>query len=210
MSLQGQSALVPEGSSRIIPSKIRRSVSEARVAAHNEGGTMSARNLRTALIWSVALLLPLTVAGQASASEGMTIDIPYEVWTPSKMRAMLPIINPGHFHPAKAPDDPVFGAQDGEMRYVLFFPKAGFISDPMLATQNIQSAARRHGAEFISGQRVTGILQEGGRVAGVTLEDGRALRAPVVINASGPHSFKINEMAGVAEGMTSAPSATTR
>ena len=52
-----------------------------------------------------------------------TIGIPYEVWTPSKMRANLPIMNPGHFHPAKAADDPEFGKQNGELRYVLYFPK---------------------------------------------------------------------------------------
>ena len=130
-----------------------------------------------------------------------TIDIPYEVWTPAKMRANLPIMNPGHFHPAKSADDPAFGTQDGEMRYVLYFPKAGYISDPMLATQNIQSAARRHGAEFVMGERVTEVLRADGRVSGVTLDSGRTLRAPVVVNASGPHSYKVNEMAGVVEGM---------
>ncbi|WP_282604343.1 FAD-binding oxidoreductase [Pelagibius sp. Alg239-R121] len=130
-----------------------------------------------------------------------TIGIPYEVWTPSKMRDRLSIINPGHFHPAKTVDDPEFGLQTGEMRYVLFFPKAGFISDPMLATQNLQSAATRHGAEFIMGQRVEEIFKEGGRVTGIALEDGREFHSSVVINASGPHSYKINDMAGVSEGM---------
>ncbi|MGI9498979.1 MAG: NAD(P)/FAD-dependent oxidoreductase [Geminicoccaceae bacterium] len=130
-----------------------------------------------------------------------TIGIPYEVWTPAKMRAKLPIINPGHFHPAKAGDDPAFGRQDGEMRYVLFFPKGGFISDPMLATQNIQAAAQRHGAKFVMGQRVGEILKDGSRVTGVVLEDGRTFHAPVVVNASGPHSYKVNDMAGVTEGM---------
>ena len=130
-----------------------------------------------------------------------TIGIPYEVWTPAKMRAQLPVMNPGHFHPAKAPDDPAFGTQDGEMRYVLFFPKAGYISDPMLATQNIQAAAQRAGATFVLGARVIGIDRAGGRVSGVTLEDGRQLSAPVVVNVAGPHSAKVNEMAGVTGGM---------
>ena len=129
------------------------------------------------------------------------IDIPYEVWTPSKMRASLSIMNPGHFHPAKSADDPDFGKQDGEMRYVLFFPKAGFINDPMLATQNIQAAAKRHGAEFVFGARVTAVNQENARVCGVELDSGRNLSAPLVVNASGPHSYKINEMAGVADAM---------
>ena len=130
-----------------------------------------------------------------------TIDIPYEVWTPAKMRKMLPIMNPGHFHPAKAADDPAFGSQNGEMRYVLFFPKAGYISDPMLATQNIQAAAKRHGATFLMGRKVISIQQADDRVSGVILDDGTAIDAPIVVNASGPHSYKINEMAGVADAM---------
>ena len=37
------------------------------------------------------------------------IDIPYEVWTPEKMKKKLPIINPGHFHPPKTVEDSNFG-----------------------------------------------------------------------------------------------------
>ena len=117
------------------------------------------------------------------------------------MRANLPIVNPGHFHPAKAAEDPDFGKQDGEMRYVLFFPKAGYVSDPMLATQNIQSAAKRHGATFFLGRRVVGISRSHGRVSGVELDDGTVIDAPIVVNASGPHSQKVNELAGVADKM---------
>ena len=129
------------------------------------------------------------------------LDIPYEVWTPAKMRAKLPIMSPGHFHPAKSADDPEFGEQNGEMRYVLFFPKAGYINDPMLATRNVQAAAQRHGATFLMNERVVDVLASGGRVAGVALRSGRTLHAPVVVNAAGPHSFQVNEMAGVIEGM---------
>ena len=45
------------------------------------------------------------------------------------------------------------------------------------------------------------ILAEEGRAAGVKLADGTEMLAPVVVNAAGPHSFKINRMAGVEEGM---------
>ncbi len=130
-----------------------------------------------------------------------TIGIPYEVWTPSKIRARLPIMSPGHFHPARTEDDPEFGKQNGELRYVLFFPEAGYVSDPMLATQNIQAAAARRGARFFTGCRVVGIRTAGGRVSGVDIADGTAIRAPIVINAAGPHSYKINELAGVARSM---------
>ena len=129
------------------------------------------------------------------------LDIPYEVWSPAKMRARLPVMSPGHFHPAKAAANPEFGEQNGEMRYVLFFPKAGYINDPLLATRNVQAAAQRHGATFVMNDRVVDVLASGGRVAGVALRSGRTLHAPVVVNAAGPHSFQVNEMAGVIEGM---------
>jgi sarcosine oxidase subunit beta len=45
------------------------------------------------------------------------------------------------------------------------------------------------------------VLTKSGRVDGVKLADGTQLLAPVVVNAAGPHSFKINRMAGVEEGM---------
>ncbi len=130
------------------------------------------------------------------------IGIPYEVLTPTKMREKLPIIDPGHFHPAKAASDPEFGQKNGDLRYVLHFPKAGFVSDPMFATQNIESAAKRKGATFFLGERVAQISKHKNRVTGVVTNSGKTLCSPIVVNASGPHSFKINEMAQVTSDMT--------
>ena len=129
------------------------------------------------------------------------LNIPYEVWTPNKMKEKLPIINPGHFYPPKKIDDSNFGTKNGDMRYVLFFPKAGYVNDPMFATQNIQSAAERKNAHFIFGSKVTSINKSNGKVSGVSIDNNEKILAPVVVNASGPHSFKINEMAGVTDGM---------
>ena len=129
------------------------------------------------------------------------LDIPYEVWTPSKMKAKLPIISPGHYHPAKPADDSEFGSSNGDMRYVLFFPKAGFINDPQLATQNIAAAASRNGADIVSGKRVVGINRSSGRVQGVELDSGETIESGIVVNAAGPHSYKVNDMAGISEGM---------
>jgi sarcosine oxidase subunit beta len=129
------------------------------------------------------------------------IDIPYEVWSPAKMKKKLPIINPGHFYPPKPADDPDFGSKKGDMRYVLFFPRAGYVNDPMFATQNIQKAAERESAEFRFGHKVIEIKKDSNRVSGVTLDSGETINASIVVNASGPHSYKINSMAGVIEGM---------
>ncbi len=40
-----------------------------------------------------------------------------------------------------------------------------------------------------------------GRVKGVTLDDGTAVDAPVVVNVAGPHADKVNQMAGATDDM---------
>ena len=57
------------------------------------------------------------------------------------------------------------------------------------------------GGQFLFNAEVVEILKQDGRAAGVKLADGTEMLAPVVVNAAGPHSFKINRMAGVEEGM---------
>ncbi|MEZ5826385.1 MAG: FAD-dependent oxidoreductase [Geminicoccaceae bacterium] len=49
---------------------------------------------------------------------------------------------------------------------------------------------------------MTRILRADDRVAGVVLADGSHIEAPVVINVTGPHSARINAMAGVDGDMT--------
>ena len=64
------------------------------------------------------------------------------------------------------------------------------------------SAPPRRGARgSASTARSRAIRREGGRVRGVTLASGETIAAPVVVNVAGPHSAKINRMAGVEEGM---------
>ena len=52
-------------------------------------------------------------------------------------------------------------------------------------------------ATFLFRAEVVEIRRDGDRVTGVTLDDGREIDAPIVVNVAGPHSFVINRMAGV-------------
>ena len=107
------------------------------------------------------------------------------------------------YYPAKRPEDADFGAPTGgEVAGGVFFPTAGYVTDPALATHNLQRAAEAHGARFRFKATITEILQESGRVSGVKLADGMALHAPVEINVGGPASSLINAMAGVTDDMT--------
>jgi sarcosine oxidase subunit beta len=131
------------------------------------------------------------------------IGCPFTELTPEQVTARLPIAVMDSFDPPKAPSDPAFGQPNGTiLPGAVFFPAGGYVSDPQLAAHNLQVAAEAHGAAFRFGRTVTAILQRDGRVAGVALDDGTEIAAPVVVNVSGPHSFKVNRMAGVEADMS--------
>lgn len=129
--------------------------------------------------------------------------IEYEIWSPDELRARFPLLDPGKFYPPKRIDDPAF-ADDavGELSSI-YNKKCGFMDDPMLSAKNLAYAARQNGAEFVFRSNVTSIdrTSDGGAVAGVTLESGESITAPVVVNVGGPHSSIINRLAGVMDDM---------
>ena len=131
------------------------------------------------------------------------LGCPYEEWDADRIAARLPIYRMDRFAPAKRMDDPAFGeATGGRLEGGVFWPTAGYVTDPALSAQNIAAAAERHGARFRYNAEVVEILTEGGRVAGVRLKDGAEIHAPVVVNVGGPASARLNALAGVTDDMT--------
>ena len=125
------------------------------------------------------------------------VGVPYEVWDATTLRARVPALDPGRFGPPKPVDDDAFWADaDGELG-AFFTPDAGYVDDPQLAAANLAAAARRHGSELLFGRRVTAVRRGSGRVTGLTLSDGSAVHAPVVVNCAGPWSSSLNALAGV-------------
>ncbi|MCP5076418.1 MAG: FAD-binding oxidoreductase [Rhodobacteraceae bacterium] len=130
------------------------------------------------------------------------LDIPYEHWTDEEITRNFPFYDLSCFAPAKTLQDPGFGKPTGgSIEGGVFFPKGGYISDPQLATQNIQRAAQRVGAEFLFNRRVVEIPTRDNRVQGVVLDNGQRIEAAVVVNVAGPHSCKINAMVGAERDM---------
>ncbi len=130
------------------------------------------------------------------------IGIPYEQWSPEQVASRVPGIDLGRHAPPKAADDPeFFDDPDEALGSAVFSSAAGYVTDPQLATHNLQRAAEAYGTEFRFNTAVTGIRQEGGRVTGLELDNAEFVSARVVVNVAGPHSFVINEMAGVADQM---------
>jgi len=130
------------------------------------------------------------------------VDVPYEVWDNETLAERVPFFEHGtHGEPCRPEDDRFWAEPEGELVGGLFTPDSGYVSDPQLATHNLQRAAEAKGATFMFRAEVAGVRQAEGRVTGITLADGTQVDAPIVVNVAGPHSFVINKMAGVYDSM---------
>lgn len=131
------------------------------------------------------------------------LHCPYEEWSADEITNRMPIYNLESFAPPRSPDDPLFGKPNGgHVTGGVYWPNAGYVTDPALSAQNLADAAKARGAKFQLGSEVTSILTSAGRVSGVQLATGEQIHAPVVINVAGPASCKINAMADVLDDMT--------
>ena len=130
------------------------------------------------------------------------LGVGYIELTPQEVKDYIPNPDLRTYYPQKRLDDPEFGESTGsQVTGAVFAPESGYISDPKLSTHNVEIAARHLGSEFMFNTEVVDILKSAGRVSGVALSDGRTLEAPVVINVAGPHSSRINAMAGIIDQM---------
>jgi len=133
--------------------------------------------------------------------------IPYEDWSLSDLKQFYPFLDAGLYGPPKRLDDEKFAVaqpgQDGapppQLQGAYFFPLSGYVSDPQLATLNLQYAAECEAggtlASTLTHAHVQRVMFNNGRVAGLeaTTPDGTVqVHAPVVVNAAGPHSSLVN------------------
>ena len=88
---------------------------------------------------------------------------------------------------------PSFVTEDIEM--AAYEPESGY-ADPSATTSGLMNAARERGARLLQGCRVTGVLVEAGKVAGVDTTEGR-FWAPIVVNGAGSWAGEVARMAAV-------------
>jgi sarcosine oxidase subunit beta len=130
------------------------------------------------------------------------VGVDYEEWDNETILKHVPVLDLHEFWPVRRPEDPAFWEEPTQMlEGALFCPEGGYVNDPALSVHNIMRAAETKGATFLFNAEVVKIRAAEGKVSGITLADGTEIDAPVVVNAAGPHSYKINQMApGVWEG----------
>jgi sarcosine oxidase subunit beta len=134
--------------------------------------------------------------------------VPYADLDLAELEGRFPLIDFRRFGPPAALDDhdaKFWGEPDAHHTGAIVSPTAGYISDPKLAAQNLETAASAEGATFRFKTEVTNILRSDNRVAGVELDDGSRIEAGIVVNVGGPHSSIINAMAGVESNISGRP-----
>jgi len=130
------------------------------------------------------------------------VGVEFEVWDMDQVKRKIPIYTDFDLSPPRRPDDETFSDRPSrKLNRVIFTPSSGYINDPQLATHNLQTAAEARGGRFMFKSQVTEIRRSGGKIIGVTLKDGQHIDAPLVVNAAGPHSFIVNDLAGVRDRM---------
>ncbi len=128
--------------------------------------------------------------------------LPYEVSPRDVVEEWPTTIDTRRFGPPARMDhldDPFWGEPTERFDEVLLMPNTGYVTDPQLAAQNLYTAAVAEGVTFRFKHEVVAINRDdsGSRVAGVTLAGGEEVNASIVVNIAGPHSAKVNAMAGV-------------
>lgn len=130
------------------------------------------------------------------------VGVSYKEWSVEQVVEHVPVYDLHEHWPVKRPEDPAFFDEPVRMlEGALFCPEGGYVNDPELSVHNIMRAAEALGSEFIFNADVVEVRSKDNRVLGVTLKDGTRIDATVVVNAAGPHSYKVNQMAsGVWDG----------
>jgi sarcosine oxidase subunit beta len=127
------------------------------------------------------------------------VGVPHERLTASQLLTRFPGLDVGRYYPPRALDDEAFWANASGELGALWTPDGGYIDDPQLATQNLMHAARSEGARVLLGTEIVEITRNRTRVAGVRTSAGDEITAATVVNAAGPRSGNLNELAGVHE-----------
>jgi len=150
----------------------------------------------------VVMLDAPVISGEKTSQLFDAVGIPYEVWNSTDLSKNVNGIDVGKYWPPKKLDDDAFWEDAKEPLGAIFTPNGGYIDDPLLATENLAQAAISAGVTFRFKSKVTKILHEGNKVTGVELDGSEKILADIVINAGGPWSNRINELAGVGKDFT--------
>lgn len=137
-------------------------------------------------------------AVHAIVAEMKKIGVKASVLSADEVTERFPFLDTASSFPPRPAGDPDFFETTGRrIEGAVFEEDAGYVVSPSLATRNLRSAGEREGVRFLLHHEVREIRRIGsGRFRLETIQ-GSPIDSEVVVNASGPHSGKVNALAGV-------------
>jgi glycine/D-amino acid oxidase-like deaminating enzyme len=148
----------------------------------------------------MAFVLPeLTDELRERAVKMQEMGVPAVILTAPELKERFPFLDVSSQYPPKSIDDPSF-LEEGEESPIggaVYEEDAGYVVSPGTATHNLRLAGEREGVTFLLNREVRSVSKGGERRFVLELSDGSALEADVVVNASGPHSGRVNARAAV-------------
>jgi sarcosine oxidase subunit beta len=131
-----------------------------------------------------------------------SLGIPFELWDAGELKQKMPFLDCRAYWPPKRPSGKGFAEPSGNLvPGALAIEVGGYVNDPVLAAHNLQLAVEARGGRFLFNSEVVAVLTKVGRADGVRLADGTVIHAGALVNAAGPHSGIINELAGIGGAM---------
>ena len=150
-------------------------------------------------------MLVLDPVPGASAAVTALLDqvgVPWEAWGTEEIRKRAPYLDPSAFGPPAPVTSEAFFADAHGTLTGSYTPDAGYVADPALAAQNLAVAAIAHATTMLLHREVLSIEAGGPRRWQVRLSDDEIIDADVVVNAAGPWSGRINDLAGIGSDFT--------
>jgi sarcosine oxidase subunit beta len=133
-----------------------------------------------------------------TVAEMQRLGIKASILSAEEVTGRFPFLDTASHFPPKPADDPAFLDPTGRrLDGAVFEEDAGYVVSPGLATHNLRLAAERDGVRFLLNREVTQVESVGSRRFRLRLMDGEAVESDAVVNAAGPHSSKVNRLAGV-------------
>jgi sarcosine oxidase subunit beta len=126
------------------------------------------------------------------------LGIRVSLLTATEVAARFPFLETASHFPPRPVEDPDFFEPTGEpIEGAVFEEDAGYVVSPGLATQNLRLAGEREGVRFVLNREVVQIRSRDSGGFQLGLADGESIESDVVVNVAGPHSARVNRMAGV-------------
>ena len=139
-------------------------------------------------------------------AEMKKLDIKVSILDAAELRERFAYLDPAsNFPPLPADHKAFFDPTGREIEGAVLEEDAGYVVSPGLATQNLRDAGERDGVRFLLNREVRQIEKcDNGRFE-LTISDGTCMESEVIVNAAGPHSSRVNTLAGVKLPLTTRP-----